>query len=551
MAEAEIEIQSLKERLQDADALPSDIRGYHRRTKHAPTRYALGPAFLDWTSQPSPFRRFNGAPRIELPLRDREETAPFPGPALRPAPLDRMALGLFLELGFGISAWKSYEGATWALRNNPSSGNLHPTEVYLLANAAEGLDECAALYHYAQEEHALERRAILEAPIVLPQGGFVLGLSSVPWRESWKYGERAFRYCQLDVGHAIAAAAQAGAALGWRVHLLCEPGDADIAALLGLDRPDASHRREEEHPDALLWIAADGNPSPAIDVSSLIRASRTWTGAANRLSDDHDGWPLVDRAARLCVKPRTPTLEPLSRVAPKPAFPFPLPDIGRVVRRRRSAQRMDGVARLSREAFCAMLTSTLPGGEPCMAPFPWPPRLNLLLFVHRVEGVEPGLYLLQRDAETTARLREMSALALLWTPIEIGPLKLFRLRRGAVEREASMNACRQAIAGKGCFAVAMIADFDRTLQEDGGFGYRRLHWEAGAIGQALYLWSSAIGLSGTGIGCFFDDEIHAMLGLSPEQYAFQDVYHFTVGAALEDPRMLTLPAYPEEMHERT
>jgi SagB-type dehydrogenase family enzyme len=551
MAEAETEIQNLREGLLDADALPNDIRGYHRRTKHALTRYALGPAFLDWTSQPSPFRRFDGAPRIELPLRDHEETAPFPGPALRSAAIDHRALGLFLELGFGISAWKSYEGSTWALRNNPSSGNLHPTEIYLLTNAADGLGEYAALHHYAPEDHALERRGLFERPDVLPQGGFVLGLSSVPWRESWKYGERAFRYCQLDVGHAIGAAAQAAAALGWRAHLLCEPGDAEIAALLGLDRADASHRREEEHPDALLWIATDANAPPVIDVARLAQAPRTWTGAANRLSEDHDGWPLVDRAARLCVKTRTPALEQVSRIAPKPAFPFPLPDIGRVVRRRRSAQRMDGVARLSHEAFCAMLTATLPGAEPCLAPFSWPARLNLLLFVHRVDGVEPGLYLLQRDAEAVARLREMSALALLWTPIEIGPLKLFRLRRGAVEREASMNACRQAIAGKGCFSVAMIADFDRTLQEDGGFGYRRLHWEAGAIGQALYLWASAIGLSGTGIGCFFDNEIHAMLGLSPEQYDFQDVYHFTIGAALEDARMLTLPAYPEELRERT
>lgn len=550
MADAEIEIQTLNERLPDADALPSDIRGYHRRTKHAPTRYALGPAFLDWTSQPSPFRRFDDAPLIELPLRDREETAPFPGPAPRSAALDRMALGLFLELGFGLSAWKSYEGSTWALRNNPSSGNLHPTEAYLIANAADGLGEEAALYHYAPEIHALERRAIFEKPVMLPEGGFVLGLSSVPWRESWKYGERAFRYCQLDVGHAIGAAAQAAAALGWRAHLLCEPGDADIAALLGLDRPDAAHRREEEHPDALLWIAVDNKTPPALDFSSLARAPRMWTGAANRLSEDHDGWPLVDRAARLCVKPRTPTFAPVSRVAPKATFPFPLPDIGRVVRRRRSAQRMDGAARLSHEAFCAMLTATLPGADPCLAPFPSPPRVNLLLFVHRVEGVEPGLYLAQRDAETTAALRDMSALALLWTPIEIGALKLFRLRRGSVEREASMNACRQAIAGKGCFAVAMIADFDRTLEADGGFGYRRLHWEAGAIGQALYLWASAIGLSGTGIGCFFDDEIHAMLGLPPEQYVFQDIYHFTVGAALEDSRILTLPPYAEEMRER-
>ncbi|MFO1124197.1 MAG: SagB/ThcOx family dehydrogenase [Methylocystis sp.] len=551
MAETETKIPSLSEQLAAPDALQRDIRGYHRRTKHAPTRYALGPAFLDWTSQPSPFRRFEGAPLIELPLRDREETAPFPGPAPRPALLDRAALGLFLELGFGISAWKSYEGSTWALRNNPSSGNLHPTEVYLLANAAKGLGENAALYHYAQEIHALERRALYEKAIVLPEGGFALGLSSIPWRESWKYGERAFRYCQLDVGHAIAAAAQAAAALGWRAHLLSEPGDAEVATLLGLDRPDAAHRREEEHPDALLWIATEMNAPPAMDFSCLAHAQRHWAGVANHLSEDHDGWPLVDLAARLCVKSRTPTLQPPPRIAPKAVASFPAPDIGRVVRGRRSAQRMDGVARLSREDFCAMLTATLPGAEPCLASLSRPPRINLLLFVHRVDGVEPGLYLLQRDAESTARLREMSALALLWTPIEMDALKLYRLRRGSVEREASMNACRQAIAGKGCFAVAMIADFDRTLQEDGGFGYRRLHWEAGAIGQALYLWASAIGLSGTGIGCFFDDEIHAMLGLSPEDYVFQDVYHFTVGAALEDPRMLTLPAYPEEMRERT
>jgi hypothetical protein len=285
--------------------------------------------------------------------------------------------------------------------------------------------------------------------------------------------------------------------------------------------------------------------APAIDVSSLARAPQRG-GRRNRLSDDHDGWPLVDGRRGLPRQASHARLEPLSRVAPKP-LPFPLPDIGRVVRRRRSAQRMDGIARLSQEAFCAMLTSTLPGAEPCLAPFPWPPRLNLLLFVHRVEGVEPGLYLLQRDAETTARLREISALALLWTPIEIGPLKLFRLRRDRRTRGGHERLPPGDPAG--LFHVAMAA-FDRT-SEDGGFGYRRLHWEAGAIGQALYLWASAIGLSGTGIGCFFDDEIHAMLGLSPEQYAFQDVYHFTVGAALEDPRMLTLPAYPEEMRERT
>ena len=133
-----------------------------------------------------------------------------------------------------------------------------------------------------------------------------------------------------------------------------------------------------------------------------------------------------------------------------------------------------------------------------------------------------------------------------WTPVDLDGLPLFRLRGGSAEREATRLACLQPISGKGCFSLAMIADFDRTLDAEGAFAYRRLHWEAGLIGQALYLFATASGLAGTGIGCFFDDEVHALLGLSSEDLQFQDVYHFTVGAPIEDARVLTLPPYPQE-----
>ena len=89
----------------------------------------------------------------------------------------------------------------------------------------------------------------------------------------------------------------------------------------------------------------------------------------------------------------------------------------------------------------------------------------------------------------------------------------------------------------------MISDFERTIGEEGAFAYRRLHWEAGLIGQALYLWATALGLTGTGIGCFFDDSVHEMLGITTRD--FQTIYHFTVGGAIEDARLLTLPPYPD------
>jgi len=526
-----------------ADALPTDIRTYHQRTKHAPNRYALGPAFLDWTSQPVAFRRFNGARLIDLPL-SAEATPAFPGPAPQPAPLSLDSLGLFFELAFGLSAWKSYEGSTWALRNNPSSGNLHPTECYALLNALAGASDAAALYHYAPEPHALEERAIYDAPRILPEGGFLLALTAIPWREAWKYGERAFRYCQLDAGHAFGAAAQAAAALGWRALVLTAPSDDEISALLGLAREDAAHRREAEHPEALMWISTD----PAADAldfepQQALEPTRVWRGVANRLSEDHDGWPAVDLAQRFCRKPR---MAALPAPAALPQAQIEGTEIGAVVRRRRSAQRMDGASAMPRKAFAALLKALAPGAAPFMSCFPWDPRITPAFFIHRVEGLTPGLYILPRDPDMIASLRAAASTAFLWRPVDVEGVELLLLAEGDVEREATRLSCLQPIAGKGAFGVSLLADFTRTLDEDGDFGYRRLHWEAGLIGQALYLYPTASGLSGTGIGCFFDDELHALLGLPAGLNAFQVVYHFTVGGAVEDTRLLTLPPYPPE-----
>lgn len=41
---------------------------YHERSKHHLNRYGPGPGRLDWANQPNPFRRYESATRIELPL---------------------------------------------------------------------------------------------------------------------------------------------------------------------------------------------------------------------------------------------------------------------------------------------------------------------------------------------------------------------------------------------------------------------------------------------------------------------------------------------------
>ena len=58
----------------------------------------------------------------------------------------------------------------------------------------------------------------------------------------------------------------------------------------------------------------------------------------------------------------------------------------------------------------------------------------------------------------------------------------------------------------------MIADFDASLDEYGPSFYRHLFWESGMVGQVLYLEAEAAGVRATGIGCFYDDPVHDVLG---------------------------------------
>lgn len=537
--------------------LASDARAivdaYHRETKHRLQGYAPSPGFLDWDSQPDPFRRFEGAPVIPLPLGRGEGSCRYDDLyawAGEPAAITRDSLGLFFELSLGLSAWKSAGPDRWALRNNPSSGNLHPTEGYLLVWRAPDKGVAPGLYHYASHDHALERRAVLPPDVAarlaatMPGSFGALGLSSVIWREEWKYGARAFRYCQHDVGHALGAARFAARVAGWRLWVDPRPGDAQVAACLGLDRTADFAGAEPEHPD-LVAVLADSDVAAVPDWSALAAALGDWTGQANRLSQERVRWPQIARVLPAVAKAEV-AAPAMSWTEPPFAPPGPARalDAATVIRRRRSAQRMDGCSAMSFADFERAMARTLPSRS--RAPFdalPFSPALNLLLFVHAVERVPPGLYLLSRTTERFAALREACAApGLDFARLTNTDLPLYRLRGGDERRLASTLCCHQGIAGRGALSVGMIADLARVLEEEGPFAYRRLHWEAGVIGQILYLEAEAAGLRGTGIGCFFDDEVHDLLGLRAEG-GWQTLYHFTVGGAMADERLGLEPAY--------
>ena len=293
---------------------------YHERTKHHFARFAPGPGQLDWANQPDPFRRFEGAPLTRLPLLGAEEEPSPPSyeaiylkDAVASAPVTLRSLSRLLEYALALSAWKEAFGTRWALRVNPSSGNLHPTEGYVLVGSIRELGESPGLFHYAPREHALERRADCSPKLYsllthgLPRGGFFVGLSSVYWREAWKYGERAFRYCQHDAGHAVGALRIAAATLGWSALVLDEVADATIEALLGLDRGADFEGAERENAELLMavWPGELVISTSGVDVAAVQEMKRQrWYGKANRLSrDDPVPWEVIDTVSAASRRP--------------------------------------------------------------------------------------------------------------------------------------------------------------------------------------------------------------------------------------------------------
>ncbi|MHC4141200.1 MAG: SagB/ThcOx family dehydrogenase [Planctomycetota bacterium] len=474
-----------------------------------------------------------------------------------PQPVCPRTISGFFYLSLAISAWKEYEGSRWALRCNPSSGNLHPTEGYLVIGPVHGLSDTPGVYHYAPREHALELRTCISLHLWkqlvkgLPPGSFLVGLSSITWREAWKYGERAFRYCQQDMGHVLAAFSISGATLGWRVHLISQMSDIDVAKLLGLDRREEFSEREAENPEALLAVMPSGSERPsarALSGEAIEHvAAGAWQGRANRLSSSHVPWELIDAVADTCVKPATDAHE----VGALPVFPECRPvaspttaSARQIIRQRRSALALDAKTSISRDQFFAILSRLLP----CPNSVPWgsigpPVKVHLGLFVHRVTGLDPGLYCLVRSPEQKGALRAAMKPGFAWQrpPGCPAALPLYLLATGDCRALAARISCHQDIAGDGVFSLGMIAEFKAPLERYGAWFYRRLFWEAGAIGQVLYLEAEAAGIRGTGIGCYFDDPVHDVFGLRGPQY--QSMYHFTMGGPVEDSRLTTLPAY--------
>jgi SagB-type dehydrogenase family enzyme len=506
---------------QDTDRLFA----YHHATKHTYHSVRSNARYLDWHNQPDPFRKYEGATVFPLPadpgfpdtgtfttVAALAEEARLPSDdefdRRDKIQLDPAGLSRLLWHSMAVSAWKKVPGtgARYSLRVNPSSGNLHPTEAYVAGRALDGIEE--GLYHYRADRHALELRSrgawtqhlarALEIPWAA-ESPLIVGLTSIFWRESWKYGDRAYRYCCHDLGHAMMSLLLAARALGLHGGVVAHFSDLRVARAMGLAESD-------EAPMAFL-VFPPRKSSTALSGASV----EPFAGIPNELSPEEVHYDLLLGMHASTVLPES--AGPVPRASPSNAIlaragaelPDPLRDapLRSTVRQRRSAldfePRTPPMAREDLERLLDFATrdwradwrGNFSGEAPQAgngADF-----VALYLYVHRVRDCDPGVYLWDRANR-----------------------KLEPLHHGDVQRVAAFLSLEQSLAGNSCFTVSMIADLAGAAHVFGNRGYRYVYFEAGAIGQRLYVGAEALGWNATGIGAFYDDDVHRYLGFLEE-----------------------------------
>jgi len=534
------------------------VKDYHQRTKHRPGAYARSAGYMDWVNQPLPYRLYQGTEKIYLPLGQGNDDSPasdlFQQSRCSPAVISLQSVASLLQNSLGLSAWKSYNGNEWALRINPSSGNLHPTECYLLLPELQS-PEMKRIHslHYNPYLNCLEKRAELtgsSAEFLVETKGFAIVLTSIAWREAWKYGERAYRYCQHDLGHALGALNIAANLNGWNITVLDKLSNTKIDSLLGLNQ-SPQLAQEVEYVDCVCWVSAE--PADLHKVKQWLNelSGFNYTEQANQLSQLHQDWPVIDAVFKASHQAdfsfKSEEAETSNCHAANCEYATsskngaPLGESAQgLIQQRRSAQSFDPAAStISSELFLTQLQKTLPTQSVPFSVLPQAAQVNLLLFIHHVEGIDSGLYIWVRNTKHLQDLKSAMHSNFQWQQC-YSDKSLYLLKKGDYRRVAKALSCEQDIAADSAYSLGMLARFEESLEHSAS-QYPLLFWETGLIGQVLYLAAEKDDLRGTGIGCFFDDLVHDLLGLKDQQW--QSLYHFTVGKQIDDTRISTKPAY--------
>ena len=404
---------------------------YHANTKHSYNSVRTNPNQMDWADQPTTYKNYPELyRRTKIDLDDEEDN--------------------FLYHIAGISAKKTYPNGEYYLRINPSAGALYPNELYFQARGVEGKED--GVYHYEVSTasltllHPLQGTEGLEPYFGYETAmqGYLFLVSAVYYRSSWKYKNRAFRYCLLDAGHLL--------------------GSIEAAALLKEETVRIRYGIEREKLNRMFgfedseWFLSAAVMAQAVKNSFVapLEFELPYVDASKTFEKN----PLIEQAYE-----ESSTLKGCQIQKHAPVFTYNRTKLQETLLHRRSQRGFNAEA-ISKGQFNYIIDAI---HQPVLSDCD--EDISIYMVLNRVLDMPLGLY---KDGKY--------------------------IKHGDFARHAGYLSLEQySLSEQGA-----VAFFITSKSQN----YQALYQKAGIIGHRLYVASLYLGVGCSGIGAYYDDEVN-------------------------------------------
>jgi len=472
---------------------------YHEETKHSELTVRMSAHYLDWDNKPSPFKLFMNLPSIPLPRdfsRPREESLNAIKGLSPKTITKRIDVGILAEILFfsaGLTRKVSMGTGPYYMRAAPATGALYPIELYVICGDIPGL--AAGVYHFNPLNFVLVRlregdyRAELgdashEESLTSP---VTIALTSLAWRNAWKYGARSYRHWFWDSGVVAANLLATSASEALITKLAMGFVDSEVDRLLGLVKGKEAtvalaligvglSQQAERIAKATSPLAFEVEPPSREEVEYPI-IWKANEASSFRERTEAKGW-------RQSFKSRTN-----ENRADGPTFPLrqlkeedsAIPSLEEVILRRGSTRKF------ARQPISFEQLSTIVQASASIIPLDFLPHgetlIDFYFIANEVSGLPSGSYFFDRRANTFVQLKS-----------------------GNLRNTSGYLCLEQSLFSDASAVFYLMTDLHHVLSSLGARGYRAAQFEAGIRAGKIYLSSYSLGMGVSG-STFYDDAV--------------------------------------------
>ena len=410
-----------------------ELNQYHLQTKHSYMSIRANAHYMDWSNQPQVFKVYpDSYKKIALDSSINNHK--------------------FIHFIAGITAKKSYPGAEYFLRVNPSAGALYPNEIYFQARDEDGFED--GIYHYENSTSSFTLLQEIKDDGIEPylnisqkQNGFIFLISTPYYRSSWKYRNRAFRYCLLDSGHLLGSLEASTYLFKEQYKIFYDFDKLSLNTMFNF-------QEEEFFLSACLLTSSTNEKADALKMQ-LPYVNPTGTYEQNDLIID-----AYESSLKLINK------QPNKN---HPDFNFHKEVFESAVLQRRSIREFHQQS-IKKEEFLTVLKIL---NQPI--PSDCDEEVDIYCVINRVQGMKLGVY------KDDGYIKEGD----------------FKDKAGYL--------CLEQILGRDSAVTFFLISKSKN--------YQAMYQKAGIIGHRLYVTSSYLNLGCTGIGAYYDDDVLDFLEL--------------------------------------